>query len=154
MERTRGFTLVEILIVVVLLGILAAIVIPTVSQGATAARDSALASNLHLLRRFTLIYAAQHQEAMPGYTAEGVADPEAFRAQATMASTVTGETAVPGTPGYDRGPYMLKLPVNPLSKKDTIQIVEEFEAGDGSDGWQYKPVTGEVQADYEGYEDY
>ena len=52
MKRTtkKGFTLVEILIVVIILGILAAIVIPQFSQASTEARVSSLKTNLQTIR--------------------------------------------------------------------------------------------------------
>ena len=48
MKAKKGFTLVEILIVVVILGILAAIVIPQFSEASTEARTNSLCSdNVH-----------------------------------------------------------------------------------------------------------
>jgi general secretion pathway protein G len=65
MKKVKAFTLVEILIVVVLLGILAAIVIPAFAGGAMSARSSALAQDLRILQRFILIYKSQHMEIAP-----------------------------------------------------------------------------------------
>lgn len=157
MERIKGFTLIEILIVVVLLGILAAVVIPTVSQGVIDARRSALVSDLGLLRRFILIYKAHHMEVPPGYPngdTSAMPTQEAFFAQATLASNAQGQTAPIGTDGYNRGPYLSKIPANPFSKLNTIQFVSEFEPGNDSHGWQYKISTGEICADTSGYEGY
>lgn len=57
MRKTRkGFTLVEILIVVVILGILAAIVIPQFSNASEEAKTSSLASNLQSLRSQIELY--------------------------------------------------------------------------------------------------
>ena len=154
MNRMKGFTLVEILIVVVLLGILAAIVIPTVTRGATSARQSALTCDLQLMRRFILIYKAQHLEVVPG-TPNGHESPEeAFAAQATKASNASGQTDEPGTDGFNLGPYLSKLPENPFNKLNNIRVVDAIGIGTDDAGWQYNPTTSEIQADTKGYEAY
>ena len=51
MRANRGFTLVEILIVVVILGILAAIVIPQFTEASTEAKLSSLCSDLQTIVR-------------------------------------------------------------------------------------------------------
>jgi prepilin-type N-terminal cleavage/methylation domain-containing protein len=154
MRQARAFTLVEILVVVVLLGVLAAIVIPSVAHSTTTARESALASDLALLRRFVLIYTSQHMEVAPGYpNGDTTATPtgDAFLAQATLSSKDTGQTAARGTPGYTYGPYLSRLPVNPLNDLDTVEMVPNGQAfpaaADGSYGWICKPETGEVRPD-------
>ena len=154
---SRAFTLVEILIVVVLLGILALVIIPMVSQGAISARESALECDLHMLRRYTLIYKGQHMEVAPGYpNGDKTQAPteQAFHDQITMATNTAGATAAVGTPGYPRGPYLMKLPVNPLNHKDTVQVLgdgDSFPANaDDSHGWIYKPATQEVRGDCTG----
>ncbi|MHC4292957.1 MAG: type IV pilin protein, partial [Planctomycetota bacterium] len=50
MKAKKGFTLVEILIVVVILGILAAIVIPQFTDASTEAKISSLRSDLQMMR--------------------------------------------------------------------------------------------------------
>lgn len=157
MKRARAFTLVEILIVVVLLAILAAIVIPSLSRGTTMARESALASELGMLRRFVLIYATQHLEVAPGYpngnTAAAPTD-AAFRDQAMLSSNASGVTAAVGTPGFKYGPYLSRIPENPFNKKDTVEMLGNGQAfpaaADDSHGWIYKPQTGEVRSDSTG----
>jgi prepilin-type N-terminal cleavage/methylation domain-containing protein len=156
MKRARAFTLVEILIVVVLLAILAAMVIPSMSKGTTMAKESALASDLGLLRRFVLLYASQHLEVAPGYPSGNTAatpTDQAFEDQATLSSNTNGQTAAVGTPGYKYGPYLSKVPVNPFNKKDTVQMVandQAFPTADDSDGWICKPQTGEFRPDNTG----
>lgn len=160
MKRAGAFTLVEILIVVVLLGILAVVVLPLVAGSAISARESALAHDVQMLRRYVLIYKAQHLEVGPGYPdGNTTEDPTVavFMAQTTLSSNESGETAPIGTAGFERGPYLSKIPVNPLNHKNTVQVLidsEDFPANaDDSDGWIYKASTSEVRADSSGTDD-
>ena len=157
MKKARAFTLVEVLIVTVLLGVLAAVVIPTVANSTTSAKGSALATDLQLLRRFILVYTAHHLEVAPGYTnGNTTAAPteQAFVQQATMSSNAGGQTAAVGTPGFNRGPYLSRTPVNPFNNKSTIQMLgngENFPANaDDSHGWICKAATAEIRADNSG----
>lgn len=159
MRRTRGFTLVEILIVVVLLGVLAAIVIPSFANSGTAARAGSMATNLNMLRRFVLIYTSHHQEVAPGYTdgpGSALSD-EVFADQAMLSSNVLGETAARGTAGYPYGPYLSKIPTNPFNGLATIQMVADGDAmpaeADNSHGWIYKAATGEIRPGNSGTDD-
>jgi len=158
--RSRAFTLIEILVVVVLLGILAAIFVPMASGFVISAKQSALAHDLDMLRRFVLIYKSQHMEIAPGYPNGDVTQTpteQAFYDQMTLASTEAGATAPIGTPDYPRGPYMMKVPVNPMNQKDAFQILgdtEDFPANvDDTCGWIFKPSTQEVRAGCTGSDD-
>ncbi len=160
MKKARAFTLVEILIVVVLLGVLAGVVLPLIAGGAISARESALACDLQMLRRYVLMYRAQHLEVAPGYpNGDTTAAPtaQAFFDQMTMSSNAGGQTAAVSTPGFPRGPYLMKMPVNPLNNMDTIEMLADganFPAnGDDSHGWIYKAATAEVRGDNTGAND-
>jgi len=160
MKKARAFTLVEILIVVVLLGILAVVVLPLVAGSAISARESALAHDVQMLRRYALIYKAQHLEVGPGYPdgdTTQVPTEAAFVAQTTLSSNESGQTAAVGTPGFERGPYLMKIPANPLNHKNTVQVLgdaEDFPANaDDSHGWIYKASTSEVRPDNTGTDD-
>ena len=157
MNRTKAFTLVEILIVVVLLGLLAAIVIPAFGEGTMSARASALTQDLRILQRFILIYKCQHLEVAPGYlngNTSSTPTESSFVNQATQSSTSTGQTAAVGTSGYNRGPYLAKIPTNPVNSLNTVQILEDSSPfpgnADDSHGWIYKPATGEIRSDCTG----
>lgn len=66
----RGFTLIEILIVVVILGILAAIVIPQFTSAADEAKESSLRSQLQTVRGQIELYNVQ-QGAYPDFNGNG-----------------------------------------------------------------------------------
>jgi len=61
----RGFTLVEILIVVIILGILAAIVIPQFTNASEDARKSNMTSQLQTLRSQVELFKLQHRDDAP-----------------------------------------------------------------------------------------
>ncbi len=70
--RTRAFTLVELLAVIALVGVLAALLVPALEQGREAARAAACATNLRQLAAAALSYAADHGGEFPwGMRSEG-----------------------------------------------------------------------------------
>ena len=160
MRKERAFTLVEILIVVVLLAVLAVVVLPLVAGSSISAKESALALDLQMLRRYVLVYKSQHLEIAPGYpdgdTTQTPTE-QTFIDQITLSSNSGGQTAAIGTLNFPRGPYLMKIPVNPLNHKDTIQVLDDAANfpvnADGSHGWIYKPATSEVKADCGGTDD-
>ena len=160
MRKERAFTLVEIMIVVVLLGILAAVVLPLVAGSSISAKESALALDLQMIRRYVLIYTSQHLEVRPGYPNGDITQAptgQVFVEQMTMSSNPAGQTAAIGTAGFERGPYLMKIPVNPLNNLNTVQMLgdaENFPANaDNSHGWIYKASTSEVRSDSTGTND-
>ncbi len=155
MTSPKGFTLLEVLVVTVLLGILAAICVPMFSNASDSARSSMLADNLRVWRTQISVFWAEHRDVAPGYTGEGDDPTEAlFAAHMTLASKEMMETAAPGTAGFDFGPYMQRIPENPINQKATIQIVPDGQAfpsaPDGSHGWIYKPETLTLKSDCTG----
>jgi prepilin-type N-terminal cleavage/methylation domain-containing protein len=72
--NNRGFTLIEILIVVVILGILAAIVIPQFTSASQDAQDSQVRSQLQTVRGQIELYNVQTGE-YPASVVAGGADP-------------------------------------------------------------------------------
>ena len=160
MQNTRGYTLAEILVVVIILGILAAIVIPQLSTATTAARNSMLADDIRLMRTQTLVFKWQHRGIAAGYPDLDRTKPPteaAFISHVTMSSTPAGATASPGTAGFQYGPYMREIPPNPVNGKSSVQIIADgaafpSEAND-SHGWIYQPSTVTFRADSTGNDD-
>ena len=135
LTKRSGFTLVEILIVVVILGILAAVVIPQFSDASTDAKTNSLMADLQTVRSQIELYKIQHNDAMPG-TATGV----------DFATAMTSSTDIDGaTTGSDYGPYMRAIPTNPFNDKSAVDTTGT--AGDDVGGWEYDSSDGSFVAD-------
>ena len=118
-QNRKGFTLIEILIVVIILGILAAIVIPQFTNASKEAKQSSLVTMVQSLRSQIALFKLQHNDYLPGKAplvgAGGGAFVEAtFWDQMTKFTDVTGAISTAKTVVYDKGPYMQSLPKNPL----------------------------------------
>lgn len=149
--RQAGFTLVELLIVIVILGILAAVAIPQFNNSTEEARASNLQSNLAIVRNALEFYRTNHQGKYPGYPVGGGTPTEALTiSQLTLASKADGSTAAVGTAGYDYGPYIREnLPANPINGLSSLTVVGDaaaFPAADDTTGWIYQPKTGKLRA--------
>ena len=64
-RSNAGFTLIELLTVIAIIGILAAIIIPTVGKVRETARRSADASNLRQIGQASLIFASENKDRLP-----------------------------------------------------------------------------------------
>ena len=139
----KGFTLVEILIVVIILGILAAIVIPQFTQASTEARISNLKTNLQTIRSQLLLYKMQHD-------AEAYPDAN-FETQMTQYTDPQGGVSATPDATHTLGPYLQAIPINPVSNLNTVRVVTgaatAFAAPAAEGGWWFNSTTGEFRAD-------
>ena len=163
MNKAGGFTLVELLIVVIIVAILAAIVLPQFSASTDDARNAAFEANLANLRSVIELYRQQHT-AYPGNLAAGTATcvngtnetavvgAASFVTQLTRYTNTAGEACT----GFDAaqfrfGPYLKEgIPANPLGTSNTVTVVSDGVLGLSSGstgGWRFDSITGEFIGD-------
>ncbi len=160
--RKKAFTLVELLIVISILGIMAAIVLPTFQSHLQKTREVAAKDSLRILRTAIEAYAAQHNGVPPGQFLDGDGSANAavrmFENQLITVTNRLGQYANPGTPGYPLGPYLPKIPENPFTGINDTNVL-----GDGAQfpaqpleppappfAWIYQPSTKKVKLNYPG----
>ena len=136
-----AFTLVEILVVVVILGILAAIVIPKFSQVSAESNLTTLKGNLQTIRSQIQLYKIQHNDLLPGQTTfGGNVEENAF---------ITAMTTNDGR----YGPYIRRMPKNLYvadhDSQDAITCVNDPDAtpaGNEGTGWWFNVANVDFRA--------
>jgi len=123
----KAFSLVELLIVIAILGILAAIVLPEFTTQTQQAKEAVAKDSLRLLRNVVEIYAARNNGVPPGYYNN---DPAQGINQAALC--------------FQLPKYLPDYPENPFNGISVILLVADGQpmpdAG-GPIGWFYKPQT-------------
>ena len=140
-----GFTLVEVMIVVAILALLAAVALPQFTSTKEEGKASAMVSSLSVLRTAVDSYWTQHDK-FPGQ-----ASAAEFADQLLKATNKAGTTGS-GT-GFGYGPYIRtgKLPVNSLTGTTTIKVVTTMPtAPTGTEAWLYASATGEIRCNLPG----
>jgi len=159
MKRT-GFSMVELVIVIVILGIIAAIAIPRISSGTKNAGESALRANLATVRNAIDWYYGEHSTVFPGVKAAGgsfgvAGSQEAFTNQLLHYTKTDGTVSAALDAAFPYGPYVRgsfpALPVGSNAGKNNIKVVAKAGLLEGTDtddtsGWIYNSTTGQFIA--------
>jgi general secretion pathway protein G len=128
-QRSGAFTLVEILIVVVILGILAAIVVPQFARATEDATRTATFDQLCKIRRAVSVYYFKNNGTYPDVTA----------------GNGTWGAMLGNTGQYLREPPNNQWVGGPNAKVIVLGAAADA-AFDSSRGWIYNPATGDVWA--------
>lgn len=155
-RRARGvaggapaFTLIELALVVMIMGVLAAIVVPRVSSAAHGADEAAVNADLMIVREAIVRYAAEHRQRLPGPTAT------LFIRQLTEYSDASGGVNAAKSPVHKFGPYLDQMPKSPVwegARKFADQVaIDPVNSPPKPNsslnaGWLYNPNTGEFYA--------
>lgn len=157
----RGFTLVELLIVVIILAILAAIVVPQFVASTSDAKLAALDSNLRNIRSAIALYNQQHGE-YPAANGDGsaLANTEAaFISQLTTFTNDEGVSSATKTATHIYGPYLTRssMPADPIMGVATVDVGDAgtlpLVATVATGGWKFDTVTGQLITNHTGYDE-
>jgi general secretion pathway protein G len=122
-----GFTLIEILIVVIILGILAAIIIPQFANASGDARLTNVKQTLANVRNQIEVFKAQHGDTAPALVGM-------WTLMTTQSDTTEAGVANPS--GTRWGPYLQAVPINPFNNQSAVTST----AVDANAGWYYQPA--------------
>ena len=154
-----GFTIIELLIVITILGILAAITIPHFASASRLTRENALKDDLRYVRMQIALFRAQHRDVPPGYPSGNTLQTPTEREFVGQLSQFTDEyCGVSATAGsaHPLGPYLPKngeMIANPMNGHSSVLVIASGQAlpdPTGEYGWIYRPSTGEFIADLTG----
>ena len=136
-----GFSFLEILIVVVMMGILAMIIIPRIAGVSDYARASALATDLETTKRVIELYKLEHGGRSPHINEAGQRDEENFVLRMTSKTDDKGAIDANGT----CGPYLREWPANPYCDSAIAQQIlfgkPTTTPLDGTTGWYYSRTS-------------
>jgi len=137
-KNPRAFTLVELLIVVVILGILATVVIPVLSSAAHDAKLNTLQGQLKVVREAMQRYNLDHFDVsgqtieegisvgIPGLT-EQTYPSGCFELPGTLCANPSGASPL--------GPYLQAFPKNPFASQNVDHVLWDRRVVFGELGW-------------------
>lgn len=151
----RGFTLTEFVIVVAIVGIMAAAAAPLYQSYVQSAKEAAAKDNLRILRNLIEIYAIQHNETPPGYIED---DPSLGTSSEVFVNQLVRSEVIEeqGSEDQIKRTGLGVFPKNPFNGKVAVLII-----ADGQEfpkipvepeyfGWVYKPATKNIRVNSDG----
>lgn len=127
MSRRPAFSLVELVIVIVIIGIIAAIAVPRFSSATASANDRQAKASAVILQNALDLFIAEHAPGALAATGAGIV------------TQLTDGTKSDGTAGTDYGPYLRSMPPNLTigETADGLAVDTVCDAADAPCGWDY-----------------
>lgn len=142
MNEQKGFTLLEVLIIAIVLSLIASVVMPQISQAASEAKVSGLCKSLQKVRTAISVFMTQHDDRTPG---SGDCDFITAMTNSTDKNCCLIADQQDHNDSAIFGPYLFDIPKNPYNGLSTVDL--EGTPGDNSHGWFYDTQTGKFYAD-------
>ena len=178
-RSSRGFTLGELLIVVVILAIFVTVMMLQFSDVTNIAKEGALSANLTILRKAIGRYEADHGVFPGASDSEGATCPgggkagkgkgpdgarKSFAEQLTMFTNRAGQACSTADTEFRFGPYIQStafgekgMPANPITGKNKVNVQStgnlDLSSSSNKGGWKYDRVSGKIIVDHEDYDD-
>jgi len=140
LAKRRAFSLIELVVVIVILGIIATIALPRIGRTAIGASESGLRQDLAIMRSAIESYRAEHRGALPALSDMPAALIQFTDINGTVSATQTA-TAI-------YGPYLTQIPPQKVGQ-NAGSTAFAATAG-GTEGWVYDETTGAISANATG----
>lgn len=155
LRKTAGFSLVELVIVVVIIGLIAAIAVPRFTRASQGAAEAGLRANLKMLRDAIETYSVEHEGNWPAYRpagpSAGHASADAFNLQLTAYTDSSGLASDTKGGTFTLGRYLERIPPLPLGVNRgynavlSLNFLGPTPSGTSGYGWEYCHYTGEIR---------
>jgi type II secretory pathway pseudopilin PulG len=135
-RRRVRYTLVEIVVVVVILGLLGAVLVPQFSRAGVATQEDQLSEQLRTVRAAVELYRAQHHDAAPDLGKDWTPLTSRTDVDGKIVSATAEQSG-----GVAFGPYLPTPPVNAMTGGSRVS-----ESPDRGVDWWWDSSTGTVSA--------
>jgi len=143
--KKRGFTLIELMIVIAIIALLAAIALPKFSSASEAAKVANVQGNLANIRTALAIHYAKHRT-YPTYANNATSiQPDGDIGATSNFINYFSKTAMPDTPAGNNV-TAVAANLNNVANGTTVVAGADGAYAAGSAGWVYNATTGDIHA--------